>query len=372
MRIEINGAYDRILGSFPLKMGSQVATAYYARQGKNRFVAALDIPEAAATEECDLWIEAAKQVRDSDVAKSRDFNIADQIGFRAGKWQGITIQSDELQSITDNYKRLSEYAPDTESERPFLLNHEEAISSKVGRVRNIRQGEENVLFDLTLTAPSAIEEYLCGNYRAISPHLRKNYSFDTGSGTETLPGWTLREISFVTDGGDKKLNLHLKEAKIVGELNKTGDVNTGTNNGDNSKLVLSLSEETVKLREAARVKDAELLLLKEAAAGLEDQKAKLNAQLATQRVDLVMKELVEKKKILPADVPDWTQLVVKMSEEESNAWKARRLQGADVLDTTKHSSDETNENKQNADDVSEDEIKSAFGRAFGEGGMRNA
>lgn len=328
----LNSNYDRILGMFPLSKESDIV-GVYARQGSKRFVASVIFPESFSEEAITEWLSqnaGVKNYRDDDVVwrstedDAEGFQVADPVVFRAGEWKGIQVVASDMQSIQENAQRLKEYG---ETHQPILLNHDDTdVDKKVGKIIDPQVvGDKVIPTKFLLTESNAIRKYLNGTYCSISPFLRKEYTFDSGNGPITLPGWTLREVSFVVQPQDKALNLTMNESEVLIEMPGPNDVKT-----DNS-LELQLSEankNVLKLQGDLATANTDLantkqqLQLKETEIGTLQAKVKTLEDAAKQKdVEDVIKGFEAALKLKPADHEANVKYVLSLSEEQLDYWK---------------------------------------------------
>jgi hypothetical protein len=232
-----------------------------------------------------------------------ELELYNQTLFRSGKWRGIEIPESELDSIIKNFEELKKYGEDS---IPLILNHEsENIHSKVGKITSIwREGNE-IKGNLKILDNTAATKVINGIYEDFSPFLVKNYEFDTGEGKKVLPGWTLRDESFVVHPLDKKLNLTMKEeSNLMDEKEKL----------ELTEKVKTLEEELKKTKEEQERIQKENDEYK--------QKLEMYEKEKNQReVEDKLKMFEEQGKLLPAQHENNKQLLLTMSEEQVKMWE---------------------------------------------------
>lgn len=232
-----------------------------------------------------------------------ELELYNQSLFRAGKWRGIEVSESELDSIIKNFEELKNYGEDS---IPLILNHEsENIHSKVGKITSIwREGNE-IKGNLKILDNTAAIKVINGIYENFSPFLVKNYEFDTGEGKKVLPGWTLRDESFVVHPLDKKLNLTMKEeSNLMDEKEKL----------ELTEKVKTLEEELKKTKEEQEKIQKEYDEAK--------QKIEMYEKEKNQReVEDKLKMFEEQGKLLPAQHENNKQLLLSMSEEQIKMWE---------------------------------------------------
>lgn len=326
MRITITEGYDRILGTYPMyTWDNQDINAHYARQGTKRFVAMVDVPDNMSEDEIAQVKDRAIAERDSDVARQKRLELTDQTIMNAGTWQGTNIGTAELQSIVRNYETLKSYFPDSEGWLPWLKDHGEVLDAQVGKFSELYMPSDDKVNarKLVLTSEKAIEEYLSGNWSKISPSVRGEYTFDHGDTPETLPGWTMREISFVVWNHDKNLNLSLQEVHLMpGE-------NSQTPAQDESKM-LQLHEQIADVKNKLQLAEKEKGEMSSKLELAEKELDKLKLQLKEKTVNEVLNRIG--KKFLPRDRDLYKEHCLRMSEEELKAFETQRMAESDVVD----------------------------------------
>jgi hypothetical protein len=326
----LNSNYDRILGRFPLSKESEIF-GVYARQGSKRFVSSVIFPDSFSEESMNAWLEmntAVKDYRDNEVIwrstedGSEGFAIEDPVVFRAGEWKGITVTPSDMQSIEENAQRLKEFG---ENHQPILLNHDDQdVEKKVGKIINPRVvGDKVIPTQFLLTEHSAVKKFLNGTYSSISPFLRKDYTFDSGNGPVTLPGWTLREVSFVVQPQDKALNLTMNESEVLIEMpgNEKTDNVLELQLSEANKNVLKLQGDLATAntdlstaKNALQLKETEVTTLQTKVKDLEDAARKT-------AVEIEVKGFESQFKLKPADHDKNVEYVLSLSEDQLTFWR---------------------------------------------------
>lgn len=326
----LNSNYDRILGIFPLSKESEIF-GVYARQGSKRFVSSVIFPDSFSDEAVNEWMsqhENVKDYRDENVVwqstenDAEGFQVADPVVFRAGEWKGVQVTASDMQSIQENAQRLKEYG---ESHQPILLNHDDQdIDKKVGKIIDPQVvGDKVIPTKFLLTESNAIRKYLNGTYCSISPFLRKDYTFDSGNGPVTLPGWTLREVSFVVQPQDKALNLTMNESEVLIEMpgNEKPDNVLELQLSEANKTVLKLqgdlataNTDLASTKQQLQMKETEVTTLQAKVKDLEDA-------AKTKDVEDVIKGFESEMKLKPADHADNVKYVLSLSEDQFDYWK---------------------------------------------------
>ena len=336
MRITIAEGYDRILGIYPMRMWDNTdVNAHYARQGTKRFVAMLDVPDNLTDEQLAQVKDRAGYQRDEDVASSKRLELTDQTIMNAGIWQGTEIGTAELQSMVRNYETLKSYFPDAEGWLPWLKDHGESLDSQVGRFSELYMPSDDKVNarKLILTSEKAIEEYLSGNWSKISPSVRGDFTFDRGDKPETLPGWTMREISFVVWNHDKSLNLSLQEVHLMpGENNATANTQQ-----DESKLI-QLHEQVAAVKNKLQLAETEKADLSSKLQLAEGELTTLKLQLKEKTIEEVLNRLGTK--FLPKDRPIFKKHCLQMNEQELQAFEDERMKEPDIVDFSKQGTSE--------------------------------
>jgi hypothetical protein len=342
MRITITEGYDRILGTYPMyTWDNQEVVAHYARQGTKRFVAMVDVPDNMSEDELARVKDRASAERDSDVARQKRLELTDQTIMNAGTWQGTEIGTAELQSIVRNYETLKSYFPDSEGWLPWLKDHGESLDSQIGKFSELYMPSDDKVNarKLVLTSEKAIEEYLSGNWSKISPSVRGEYTFDRGDKPETLPGWTMREISFVVWNHDKQLNLMLQEVHLM-----PGD-NQQTPAQDEGKII-QLHEQIADVKNKLQLAEKEKGEMSSKLELAEKELDKLKLQLKEKTVDEVLNRIGTK--FLPRDRSLYKEHCLRMNEDELKSFETERMQEPDVVDFAQRSNSQADDTTSSA------------------------
>ncbi len=276
--------------------------AEFVKDGDKLIATSFKFPQNLSIYDALDYIENKEETLINDYP-IKDLELYNQSLFRAGKWRGIEVSESELDSIIKNFEELKNYGEDS---IPLILNHEsENIHSKVGKITSIwREGNE-IKGNLKILDNTAAIKVINGIYENFSPFLVKNYEFDTGEGKKVLPGWTLRDESFVVHPLDKKLNLTMKEeSNLMDEKEKL----------ELTEKVKTLEEELKKTKEEQERIQKENDEYK--------QKLEMYEKEKKQReVEDKLKMFEEQGKLLPAQHENNKQLLLTMSEEQVKMWE---------------------------------------------------
>lgn len=326
----LNSNYDRILGKFPLSKESEIF-GVYARQGSKRFVSSVIFPDSFSEEAITEWLsqhDDLKEYRDDTVVwKSTEddaegFQVADPVIFRAGEWKGVQVTASDMQSIQENAQRLKEYG---ETHQPILLNHDDQdVDKKVGKIINPNVvGDKVIPAKFLLTERDAIRKYLNGTYCSISPFLRKEYTFDSGNGPVTLPGWTLREVSFVVQPQDKALNLTMNESEVLIEMpgNEKTDNALELQLSEANKNVLKLQGDLASANTQLSTVKNDLQLKETEVATLQTKVKDLEDSARKTAVEIEIKGFESQFKLKPADHDKNVEYVLSLSEAQLTFWR---------------------------------------------------
>lgn len=290
-----------------LENPSKGIRANFTNQDNKIQITSLEFPSEMSLEEAYEYIDSNNEYLSGINLRNypiQELEIFDKTIFRAGKWKGVEVKAEELDSIISNYEKLKEYGEDS---IPLIKNHDSSdIDNKVGKVFSLyRDGSEIKAKSIKIIDSVSIDKFINGIYEDISPFLIKNYSFESGQGQVTLPGWTLRDLSFVVHQADKKLNLTMKEeSNLMDEKEKL----------ELTEKVKTLEEELKKTKEEQEKIQKENDEYK--------QKLEMYEKEKNQReVEDKLKMFEEQGKLLPAQHEHNKQLLLTMSEEQVKMWE---------------------------------------------------
>ena len=268
-------------------------------------ITSLEFPSEMSLEEAYDYIDSNKEYLSSISLRNfpiQELELFDKTIFRAGKWKGVEVKEDELDTIVSNFEKIREFGEDS---IPIIKNHDNTdIDNKIGKITSIyKDGSEIKAKSFKLI--DGVDKFINGIYEDISPFLIKNYSFESGKGSVTLPGWTLRDVSFVIHQADKKLNLTMKEeSNLMDEKEKL----------ELTEKVKTLEEELKKTREEQEKIQKEYDEAKQKIEMYENEKKQ-------REVEDKLKMFEEQGKLLPAQHENNKQLLLSMSEEQIKMWE---------------------------------------------------